>query len=119
MLIEGKELVVSEGALCGDALREALSGKKFKSALACACGETMLDLTATIPAGCTELTPIYADSPQGLQLLRHSTAHIMAEAVQRLNAGEPDAAKAADLRALLFEYLPHIDWPAYRELGGE
>ena len=87
MLIEGKELAVSEGALCGDALREALSGKKFKSVLACACGETLLDLTATIPAGCAELTPVYADSPQGLQLLRHSTAHIMAEAVQRLFPG--------------------------------
>lgn len=46
-------------------------------------------------------------------------ARVVAEAVQRLNAGEPDADKAADLRALLFEYLPHIDWRAYGELGGE
>ncbi len=87
MLVEGKELSVPEGALCGDALREALSGKKFKSVLACACGETLLDLSAAIPAGCAELTPIYADSPEGLKLLRHSTAHIMAEAVQRLFPG--------------------------------
>ena len=87
MLIEGKDVVVPEGASCGDALREALSGKKFKSALACACGETLLDLSAPVPAACAELTPIYADSPEGLHLLRHSTAHIMAEAVQRLFPG--------------------------------
>ena len=87
MLIEGKDVVVPEGASCGDALRGALSGKKFKSALACACGETLLDLSAPVPAACAELTPIYADSPEGLHLLRHSTAHIMAEAVQRLFPG--------------------------------
>ena len=87
MLIEDKDVLVPEGASCGDALREALSGKKFKSVLACACGETMLDLSATIPTGCATLTPIYADSPEGLKLLRHSTAHIMAEAVQRLFPG--------------------------------
>ncbi len=87
MLIEGKDIVAPEGASCGDALREALSGKKFKSVLACACGETLLDLTAAVPAGCAELTPIYADSPEGLKMLRHSTAHIMAEAVQRLFPG--------------------------------
>lgn len=40
-------------------------------------------------------------------------AHVVADAVDRLNAGEPDEVKAAELRGLVFEYLPHIDWKTY------
>jgi len=35
----------------------------------------------------TELEPVYIDSQDGLQILRHSTAHVMAEAVQDLFPG--------------------------------
>ncbi|OBQ46422.1 threonine--tRNA ligase [Halodesulfovibrio spirochaetisodalis] len=82
--IEGQVVEVAADASCRDALREVLSGKKFKTVLAAKCGTTTLDLTATVPAGCEELTPVYADTPEGLDLLRHSTAHIMADAVKRL-----------------------------------
>ncbi len=34
-----------------------------------------------------EIEPIYLDSPEGLQILRHSTAHVMAEAVRDLFPG--------------------------------
>ncbi|WP_290918795.1 threonine--tRNA ligase [Halodesulfovibrio sp.] len=82
--IEGQVVEVAADASCRDALREVLSGKKFKTVLAAKCGTTTLDLTATIPAGCEEITPVYADTTEGLDLLRHSTAHIMADAVKRL-----------------------------------
>ncbi|SIO34792.1 threonine--tRNA ligase [Halodesulfovibrio marinisediminis] len=82
--IEGQVVEVAADASCRDALREILSGKKLKTVLAAKCGTATLDLTATIPAGCEELTPVYADTPEGLDLLRHSTAHIMADAVKRL-----------------------------------
>ncbi len=82
--IEGQVVEVAEGASCRDALKEALSGKKLKQTLAAKCGTTMLDLAAPIPAGCTTLTPVYMDTLEGLGLLRHSTAHIMADAVKRL-----------------------------------
>lgn len=82
--IEGQVVEVAADASCRDALREVLSGKKFKTVLAAKCGTTTLDLTATIPTGCDEITPVYADTPEGLDLLRHSTAHIMADAVKRL-----------------------------------
>lgn len=82
--IEGQVVEVAADASFRDALREVLSGKKFKTVLAAKCGTTTLDLTATIPTGCDEITPVYVDTPEGLALLRHSTAHIMADAVKRL-----------------------------------
>jgi threonyl-tRNA synthetase len=82
--IEGQVVEVAADASFRDALREVLSGKKFKTVLAAKCGTTTLDLTATIPTGCEEITPVYVDTPEGLDLLRHSTAHIMADAVKRL-----------------------------------
>ncbi|WP_167942434.1 threonine--tRNA ligase [Desulfobaculum xiamenense] len=72
------------GMACGEILKKALSGKKFKKVVACRCGETLLDLSRTISETCTELTPVYDDTPEGLAVIRHSAAHIMAEAVKRL-----------------------------------
>ena len=40
------------------------------------------DLAAPIREG--ELTPIHIDSPEGIEILRHSTAHVMAQAVKEL-----------------------------------
>ena len=86
--IEDQTADVAAGALCADALKNALSGKKFKSALACKAvsrdGATTLDLSAPVPAGTTELVPVYADSDEGVDMIRHSAAHVMAAAVQKL-----------------------------------
>jgi threonyl-tRNA synthetase len=84
MQVAGKELEVQQGALCGEVLKEALSKKQFKYVVVAKCGETLLDLTTTVPADCTELEPVMADSPEGLDVIRHSTAHLMAEAVKKL-----------------------------------
>ncbi|MDJ0313986.1 threonine--tRNA ligase [Arthrobacter sp. H35-D1] len=45
------------------------------------------DLSAVLEAG-AEVQPVTIDSPDGLDVLRHSTAHVMAQAVQQLR---PDA----------------------------
>ena len=45
------------------------------------------DLAREIPAGAT-VEPVTIDSPDGLQVLRHSAAHVLAQAVQQLR---PDA----------------------------
>ncbi len=82
--VEGNTLDLADGATCADALKAGLSGKRFKAALAARAGENLLDLSAPVPAGVEELTAVAADSPEGLDILRHSTAHIMACAVQRL-----------------------------------
>ncbi len=82
--IDDAVIEVAEGALCADALKNALSGKKFKSVVACRVGDNLIDLSSPIPSGTTTLEPIYADSAEGLEIIRHSTAHIMAAAVLKL-----------------------------------
>ncbi|WP_320176147.1 threonine--tRNA ligase [Maridesulfovibrio sp.] len=84
MQVAGKELEVQQGALCGEVLKEALSKKQFKNVVVAKCGDTLLDLTTTVPADCTDLEPVMADSEEGLNVIRHSTAHLMAEAVKKL-----------------------------------
>jgi len=44
------------------------------------------DLSETISSS-AELEPVYMDSPDGIQILRHSASHIMAEAVKELFPG--------------------------------
>ncbi len=82
--IDGQAVEVPSGATCADALKAALSGKKFKTVVACRIGDTLLDLSSPLPPDAATLEPVYADSPEGLALVRHSAAHIMAAAVQKL-----------------------------------
>ncbi len=94
--IDENMVEVPESACIADALKAGLSGKKFKSVVACGVepsvildGEeyTMLDLGAPLPEGTKVLRPIFLDSEEGLDLLRHSTSHVMAAAVQKLFKG--------------------------------
>ena len=89
--VEGKSIEASAGASCAEVLKQALSGKRFKAALACrvktADKEELLDLSAEMPADALEAAPVTAEDPEGLQLLRHSTSHVMAAAVQKLFPG--------------------------------
>ncbi len=86
--VEGQKIEVADQATVGDALQKALSGKKFKAAVAAKVSVggqvSLLDLSAAVPTGAEEVTPVYADSDDGLRLIRHSTAHVMACAVKRL-----------------------------------
>ncbi|SME87822.1 threonine--tRNA ligase [Desulfovibrio gilichinskyi] len=84
MLVAGNELEVEQGAIVGEVLKEALSKKQFKSAVAAKCGDTFIDLSSTVPADCTTLEPVMETSDEGLEIIRHSTAHLMAEAVKKL-----------------------------------
>ncbi len=89
--VEGKSIEAAAGASCAEVLKQALSGKRFKAALACrvktADKEELLDLSAEMPADTLEAAPVTAEDPEGLQLLRHSTSHVMAAAVQKLFPG--------------------------------
>jgi threonyl-tRNA synthetase len=82
--VSGKQVDLAEGASCADALREGVSKKQFKNVVAARCGESILDLTAAVPQACTTVEPVFADSEAGLEIIRHSTAHLMAEAVKKL-----------------------------------
>ena len=82
--IAGQEVSVEAGASLADAFKQALSNKQFKNLVVARYGETLLDLSLPVPADCTTLEPVFADSPEGLAVIRHSTAHLMAEAVKKL-----------------------------------
>ncbi|MBQ9536709.1 MAG: threonine--tRNA ligase [Desulfovibrionaceae bacterium] len=86
--VEGQIVEIEAGATIAHALQQVLSGKKFKALVAAqvtANGNTSLqDLARQLPTDCTELKGIPFDSSEGLQIVRHSTAHVMACAVQRL-----------------------------------
>ena len=82
--VSGKPVELADGASCAEALKEGLSKKQFKNVVVAKCGDNLLDLSTTIPTSCTTLTPVFADSEEGLDIIRHSTAHLMAEAVKKL-----------------------------------
>lgn len=87
--IDGQEVSLKIGESCADVLRGVLSGKKYKNVVAARAVLTegkpaILDLSSPVPENCRELAPIYSDSPEGLEIIRHSTAHVLACAVKRL-----------------------------------
>jgi threonyl-tRNA synthetase len=82
--VSGKQVDLAEGAACAEVLKEGLSKKQFKKVVASRCGDTVLDLSAAVPTTCTTLEPVFDDSEEGLEIIRHSTAHLMAEAVKEL-----------------------------------
>src|SRR5580692_5131165 len=69
--------------------REILSsaGKLDKDVIAVRYRGRTVDLHTPIEATAAELTPVRASDPDGLAVIRHSTAHVMADAVQRLFPG--------------------------------
>lgn len=72
-----------------DASRSILSWLKqyhkalSKTAVAVKVGDDVLDLTRTVPVG-QEIEVITTEDPLGLEIIRHSTAHLMAQAVMHL-----------------------------------
>jgi len=81
----GEHMVeANAGQPVGEVLAKALSGKAYKNTVVARCGEALLDLSAPLPETCSELTPLSADSPEGVDVIRHSAAHVLAEAVKSL-----------------------------------
>lgn len=71
------------GITAADAVKQLLSNKQRKRIIALRQGERLLDLSSPLSEDCT-LEPVTIDSPEGLDILRHSAAHVMAEAVRQL-----------------------------------
>ena len=68
----------------GELLRER--GQHADDIIAVRSGGEIFDLHTPIPVD-AELVPIRVNEPAGLEVLRHSAAHVMADAVQRLFPG--------------------------------
>jgi threonyl-tRNA synthetase len=87
VIIEGEKKEFAIGVTCAEVFKSTLSGKRMKNTLAANSGGVLLDLSAPVPANCIELKPVSADSAEGLALIRHSAAHVLAAAVRHLFPG--------------------------------
>ena len=84
ILPEGETKQFSGETSVADVLVEMLSNKQRKKIVAAAVGENLVDISARLDSlgpEKVELYPVSASSDEGLDILRHSTAHLMAKAV--------------------------------------
>src|SRR6266481_8643636 len=80
--VNGESRVVPAGVRA----REVLDGKAGRDIIAARVNGKLFDLGRPLEENAT-VEAIAADSPDGLEVLRHSTAHLMAQAVQSLYPG--------------------------------
>ena len=76
--LAGAERVVAAGTTAGEAL-----GADGRSVIAARINGELRDLAAEVAEG-DVVEPVGIDSPDGRAILRHSTAHVMAQAVQEI-----------------------------------
>jgi threonyl-tRNA synthetase len=79
----------SKGVEEGLTVAQALAGLGVaadRQIVAAKANGELLDLSSHLTRDCT-LTPIGLDTPEGLEIMRHSTSHVMAEAVRSLFPG--------------------------------
>jgi threonyl-tRNA synthetase len=75
--------ISGESMSCMDILKKM---KLNKGAVAALVNSEMVDLGTVLSEDAT-IEPVYADSEEGLEILRHSTAHLLAQAVEMLYPG--------------------------------
>ncbi len=83
MQVEDKEVETKKDQSCEEILSQILSKKKLKQVIACKCDQELIDLKLQPPNKCKQIEPVYINSDEGLNILRHSAAHIMAQAVKK------------------------------------
>ncbi len=80
--LDGQRRSVPRGTPAG----EVLDGVRSRDVVAARVNGKVVDLSRPLEEDAV-LEPVAADSPEGLDVLRHSTAHLMAQAVQSLYPG--------------------------------
>ncbi len=86
-LQDGESLTVPAATSVREAFSLLLSGKQRKRTIAAYAGDRAVDLSTELHED-TILAPIQMDSEEALEILRHSTAHVMAQAVRDLYGNE-------------------------------
>jgi threonyl-tRNA synthetase len=84
-LDHGPTITLEPGATVAQAF-QALDVGGDRQVVAARINGEMVDLSRPLTQDCT-LVPISLDSPEGLEIIRHSTAHLMAEAVRDMFPG--------------------------------
>ncbi len=78
---DGSQIELPDGSSAADALaQKRLLGSDV---IAAKVNGEVVDLSRPLPCE-AHVEPVRADSPEGLEVLRHSSAHLMAQAVKRL-----------------------------------
>jgi len=85
VLPDGSKLSVSDGATAA-AVAEAIGTRLAKAALAAKVDERPVDLNTLVHEG-DEIAIVTAESVEGLEIMRHSAAHVLAEAATALFPG--------------------------------
>lgn len=75
--------LVKPGTSADEVLSKALSKKKQKKLILARIDGSLSDLSTPIETEC-EIEPVFVDDEEALEILRHSTAHLMAQAVKEL-----------------------------------
>ncbi len=82
-LQDQEDIQVPASTSVGEVLTRLQSNKQRKRTIAALVNGIAVDLTAELTQDAV-ISPIQIDTPAGLDILRHSTAHVMAEAVKDL-----------------------------------
>jgi len=85
LLPDGSDVVVPEGAAAID-VAQAIGPRLAKAAVAAKVGDRVVDLCTPLSEG-DQVAIITAASPEGLDVIRHSAAHVLADAAIRLFPG--------------------------------
>ncbi len=84
---DGEQKHFAGDATVGEAMAELLSNKQRKQTVAAGVDNALVDLSTRLDSlgqESVELRPVSISSDEGLDILRHSTAHLMAKAVLEL-----------------------------------
>ncbi len=84
--LNGESRVVPHGTTVRDVLRDMMKDIPSRDLVAARLNGKVVDLSRKLEHDAT-VEPILADTPAGLDVIRHSTAHLMAMAVQSLYPG--------------------------------
>ncbi len=85
LLPDGSELTVANGATVAD-VAQTIGPRLAKAAVAGKIGGLLVDLNTPVREG-DEVAIVTASSAEGLDVMRHSAAHLLAEAATRLYPG--------------------------------
>ena len=83
-MVNGEQKQFAGDVTVADAIAELLSNKLRKQTVAVGVGDNLVDLSVSLDSldlESVELRPVTISSDEGLDILRHSTAHLMAKAV--------------------------------------
>ncbi|RKQ84628.1 threonine--tRNA ligase [Brockia lithotrophica] len=120
LLPDGRSLDVPEGATAMDVAKlispslakkavAPLAKRPFaalaKKAVAAEVDGRLVDLTAPVPSG-AKVRIVTWDDPEGLEVLRHTTAHVLAQALLRLYPGTKLAVGAATEDGFFYDVEP-------------